>query len=455
MRWPRLRSFRLRITLVATGTATAAILVLFLASAFTIYQRRQHVLDRIQTSHLNSPVLMAETAAQWHAIEVQLDASFSGFSADTPDGPRVLLLAQSGDGRTLYRSAHWPAALQPVRAEGLVSREFAGQTWRVGHVQRGALTVWICVNHQLSYRQLNRIMTRFGMSIVPLIAALALLAWYLAGRAMRPIEHLHGAMRRVRGGELSERVSDLEEDREFRRLVEVFNEMMDRLERNYLQAIRFSGDAAHELKTPLTILQGELERCFAHAEADPALERDLADMLGEVRRLDSIVKKLLLLSRADAGQLQLPRLTLDLRPLLDDLAEDISLHDVELRLALPPGVAVQGDHELLTQLLQNLVSNALKYRAPQGWIGLSARRSAGVWEIDVANASDGITPEHREQLFARFFRGDHAHNRRVPGVGLGLALSREIARAHAGDLVFAEAPPGQVVFRLSLPAAIG
>jgi len=102
-------------------------------------------------------------------------------------------------------------------------------------------------------------------------------------------------------------------------------------------------------------------------------------------------------------------------------------------------------------VLQNLVSNAVKYGVPEGWIAISARRTDTGWQVDVSNASAGIAYEQRERLFDRFYRADHAYNRRIPGVGLGLALAREIARAHGGELKLSDCTPSQVTFSLTLP----
>jgi signal transduction histidine kinase len=179
-------------------------------------------------------------------------------------------------------------------------------------------------------------------------------------------------------------------------------------------------------------------------------------MLDEVRRLDNIVRKLLMLSRADAGQLQIPMQPLDLVPMLRELADDLDMMAPErpLQVQLPPRMPSQGDADLLRQVLQNLVSNAVKYGVPDGWIAIQGRRAGAGWQIDVSNASAGIAFEHRERLFDRFYRADEAHNRRVAGVGLGLALAREIARAHGGELRLAECTPSQVTFSLTLPAAV-
>lgn len=481
-RLPRLRSFRLRVALVSTLTALVAIAALYAAASVAIVTRRAAIIDRMLSAQLSGPMLQAAPQAPWSAIDAQLNASFSGFApAGTTEGYAIMRVVHA-EGGELYRSSNWPhelvrptqprqgalavphfaasAAAQPatpqaaLAAATLQTMEGAEHSWRIGQSRNGPLTVWVGVNRSLSNAQVRASLGRFGAAVLGLVALIGLLSWYLAGRAMRPIEHLTGVMVRVNAADLDQRVSAAEEEREFAQLVIVFNAMLDRLERSFKQAARFSGDAAHELKTPLTILQGELERSFARAGGDPELEQGLANMLDEVRRLDSIVRKLLLLARADAGQLAIPLCPVDLRPMLDELAEDIGLMDDSrpVRLTLPARMAARGDADLLRQVLQNLVSNAIKYGLPGGWIALSAQAGEGNWQIDISNASPGIPAEHWDRLFDRFYRADHAHNRRVPGVGLGLALARDIAQAHGGALHLADGGPGHVRFRLTLPA---
>ncbi|WP_311196860.1 sensor histidine kinase [Rugamonas apoptosis] len=455
----RLRSFRLRIALTATATALAGILALSVAASLTIVHRRATIIDRMLSAHLAGPGFQATPQALWPATDAQLNASFSAFAPDGTTEAYAILRVDDARLGPLYRSPGWPRELDGAGlpdGAGLHTMDGAGRSWRIGQASSGPVTIWVGVNRNLSDAQLRASLTRFGVAVLVLAALIGALAWYLAGRAMRPVRHLTDVIVGLDANQLDQRVSAAEEDVEFAQLVTVFNAMLDRLQRSFLQAARFSGDAAHELKTPLAILQGELERHFARAGAgaDPVLEQGLADMLDEVRRLDSIVRKLLLLARADAGQLAIPLCPLNLRATLDELAEDISLLDVErpLHLALPDRIGVRGDAELLGQVLQNLVSNAVKYGSPGGWISLAARAKDGHWVIDVANASNGIAAEHRLRLFDRFYRADQAHQRRVPGVGLGLSLARDIAVAHGGTLDLAAPVAGQVCFRLTLPA---
>ncbi len=456
-RRPLIRSFRLRVALTTGGLATAVVVVLFSVSALTLLNRRAAIIDRIMVAQLAGPGFGASPVPLWPAIDVHLNASFSGFAPPGSDEKFAILRAVDDQQGVLYQSPNWPASLLVPEAGDSELRTYygGGSQWRVGETRRGKVLVQMGVNTTLSEAQLIISVKRFGAFVVVLCLLVGGVAWYLAGRTMRPIEHLTGVMERIRASDMRQRVSAADEALEFERLVTVFNDMLDRLERSFLQSVRFSGDAAHELRTPVAILQGELERAFERAGDCPELEQALADMLDEVRRLDNIVRKLLMLSRADAGQLQIPIQPLDLVPMLRELADDMDLMAPErpLRLELPPRMPAQGDADLLRQVLQNLVSNAVKYGVPEGWIAITGRRAGAGWQVDVANASSGIAFEHRERLFDRFYRADQAHNRRVSGVGLGLALAREIARAHGGELRLSECTPTQVTFTLTLPAA--
>jgi len=453
-RRPLIRSFRLRVALTTGGLATAVVAVLFVASALTLLNRRAAIIDRIMVAQLAGPGFGASPVPLWNAIDAHLNASFSGFAPEGDDEKFAILRAADDSRGVIYQSPNWPASLLVPEANDKELRTYyGGSQWRIGQVRRGSVLVQMGVNTTLSEAQLIVSIKRFGAFVVALCLIVCGVAWYLAGRAMRPIEHLTGVMERVRASDLRQRVAADEEVLEFERLVTVFNDMLDRLERSFLQSARFSGDAAHELRTPVSILQGELERAFERAGAYPELEQALADMLDEVRRLDNVVRKLLMLSRADAGQLQVPMQALDLVPILRELADDLDMMAPErpLRLDLPPRLDAQGDADLLRQVLQNLVSNAVKYGVPEGWIAISARCTDTGWQVDVSNASAGIAYEQRERLFDRFYRADHAYNRRIPGVGLGLALAREIARAHGGELKLSDCTPSQVTFSLTLP----
>jgi heavy metal sensor kinase len=289
--------------------------------------------------------------------------------------------------------------------------------------------------------------------LVPLALALtALGAWLLASLTMRPVNRLRTAMQGVTRQALDRRLASAGEDREFQDLIAAYNTMLTRLDASFQQATRFSADAAHELKTPLTILQGRLEQAL-HRATDGAAQAGLTEMLDEVGRLAAITRKLLLLSQADAGQLAVHRTAVDLAELLDTLVADAQMlaTDQQVSSTVAPGLRTQGDALLLRQLFNNLLSNALRYGRPGGWIAISGRQQAGGVEVVFANATAPVDEAQRSRFFARFHRGDTAHNRAVDGHGLGLSLSREIARAHGGELTLEASADDEVRLRLWLP----
>jgi signal transduction histidine kinase len=209
------------------------------------------------------------------------------------------------------------------------------------------------------------------------------------------------------------------------------------------------------LKTPLSILQGELEQALQEAETGSRQQQVYGELLEEVQRLKTIIRRLLLLSLADAGQLELNLRPLDLTATVNALREDLEVLAPRLTVDcdLQTEVWVQADAELLEQVLQNLASNAIKYNRDGGTIALSLRKDAEVAWLTVSNTGPGIPPEDRERVFDRFYRVDKARSREVEGVGLGLSLAREIALAHHGDLLLTDSAPGLTVFVLTLPLA--
>lgn len=329
----------------------------------------------------------------------------------------------------------------------------ASGTWRVGGVTSPFARIAIAVSFKQIEGEMNAIRNIFLISIPSVLVLVAIAAWFLSGSALKPISEVTATLQRVTAKGLDQRIPSGAADREFLQLIEVFNQMMQRLERSFHQASRFSADAAHELKTPLAILQGELERALQQADSGSELQQSLSNLLDEVRRLGSIVRKLLLLSLADAGKMRLQRVEVDLSEVLAELVEDMEMlaPHLAVELKIAPGLRILGDRDLLVQVLQNLISNAIKYNLPAGWMRIEARDKGLIVCVTVSNSSHDIPAKERERIFDRFHRGDPAHTRHIEGLGLGLSLSREIARAHGGELVLDQTPRGQTALTLSFP----
>jgi len=282
-------------------------------------------------------------------------------------------------------------------------------------------------------------------------------AWLVARRALRPVSALTQIAERVTARGLDQRIPAMTSDAEFNRLVTVFNEMLDRLETSFTQATRFSADASHELKTPLARLQIELEQALESAAAGSPQQEIYSSLLDEVSRLKAIVQKLLLLSLADSGRLQLHFEPINLTRMLENVIEDCRLQAPHLNVeqSLSPDAAVKADPELLEQALQNLATNAIKYNCQGGRIRLELTKEADCVLVRVANTGPGIPAADCERIFERFYRADKSRNGRVEGTGLGLSLAREIVRAHQGELVLEPSQENWTTFTIRLSRSQG
>jgi two-component system, OmpR family, heavy metal sensor histidine kinase CusS len=181
----------------------------------------------------------------------------------------------------------------------------------------------------------------------------------------------------------------------------------------------------------------------------------VADLLQQTRRLTSVAENLLLLSRADTGRLALRATQFDLRKLLDGSLEDARIlgagNNLQIEVNVPETLPINGDREMISLTVQNLVENAVKYNRPSGKIVVSAEKDDHAVQICVGNNGPGIPPERVPRVFERFYRarGDE----QTPGHGLGLSIARELARAHGGDLTLATSREDWTEFSLRLSAS--
>ncbi len=277
--------------------------------------------------------------------------------------------------------------------------------------------------------------------------------WWLMRKAMSPVAALTDAAARIHESNLHEQLPRSGNGDELDRLTEVFNAMTTRLNHSFSRIREFTLHASHELKTPLTVMHGELETALGE---EPLNHRErLLSQLDEVQRLTKIVDGLSLLTKADAGLI-----TLEREPLrLDELARD-SYADAQI-LARPYGVQVAlerceevslpGDRHRLRQLLLNLTDNAIKYNRPKGTVTIDLRRDNGFAELKITNTGTGIPAELQTRVFDRFFRADPAHGNTVEGCGLGLSIAQWIVRAHRGTIRIISEPEKLTTVMVRLP----
>jgi signal transduction histidine kinase len=223
------------------------------------------------------------------------------------------------------------------------------------------------------------------------------------------------------------------------------------------RAARFSADASHQLKTPVTVLRAGLEELLAQENLTPEECHEISALIHQTYRLSSVIEDLLLLSRMDAGRLKIEFSTVNLSQLIEASLDDLgALPNDEMNLAIttdfPPQLEVAGEKRYLSLILQNLLENARKYNHRGGRIHIAARLTGGVASLTVGNTGRPIAPATQDRIFERFHRGAMGEN--VPGYGLGLNLARELARLHQGDVRLVRSDETWTEFEVRLGLAL-
>jgi signal transduction histidine kinase len=294
-------------------------------------------------------------------------------------------------------------------------------------------------------------------TLTPAVALGVLGGWWLTRRALAPVADLTGALEKIHDKNLGEKIPRSGNGDELDRLTEVFNAMTERLAHSFQHIREFTLHASHELKTPLTVLHGEIETELGAANLPAEQREKLASQLDEIQRLTKIVDGLTLLTKADAGQVALTFAPVSLDEIIREVFEDTQIlaksADISVSLAACEPVKIAGDRHRLRQLLLNLADNAVKYNRPGGTVEFSLRRAGGGAEIKIANTGAGIPPQHLPRVFERFFRGAAAHPSVTDGCGLGLSIVQWIARAHHGVVKIESEPARLTTVTVGLPLA--
>src|SRR5579884_3396687 len=293
---------------------------------------------------------------------------------------------------------------------------------------------------------------------VGLLAAVLLGAW-IARRALEPVDRIITEVREITDGRsLHRRLAAPIVKDEIGRLADTLNQMMTRLERSFAALRRFTADASHELKTPLTVLRAGVERAITTPNLPPEALAALEEALQEITRMTELVDALLTLARADEGIAPLHREPVDLRAIVEEaretgelLAEEAGVR-MEVAVPLEP-VVVPVDASRIRQLLLNLLTNAVKYTPAGGSVRLQLAAADGRVTLTVADTGIGIAPGDLPHIFDRFWRADSARTRtgERPGAGLGLAICKWIAEAHGGQIEVASRPGRGTTFTVTLP----
>jgi len=342
--------------------------------------------------------------------------------------------------------ARWSAVTRPTGGDAQLgsgpARYLAIPVHTVGHPSHGVFVAAVLTSaDQASIARVTQIQLEVGG--ISLLLGLAL-AWLAAGRVLRPIRDTTDLARRITDTDLSERIP-VRGRNEISELAATFNRMLDRLEAALTTQRRFLADAGHELRTPITIIQGNLDTITATGPDD---EQTLAIAADELTRMARLVDELTLLAASERPDFLNPQPT-DLELLTESLAAKARALDSRpwTLTTMARGHAV-FDAQRITQAVMQLAANAVAHTPPGTAVEIGSAIVAGAIEFTVADDGPGIPAAMRTRIFERFARLDA---RRTSGTGLGLSIVAAIATAHGGSITLEERRGGGAVFRISIP----
>lgn len=261
---------------------------------------------------------------------------------------------------------------------------------------------------------------------------------FMSLAAGKRIEAISAAARKVIDGDLSRRVPTTGSGDDFDNLANTLNEMLDRIERSVEAISRVSDSVAHELRLPLSRLHAELEDLASAAERGD-MKPELAERaIAESVRLKAVFEALLSIARLETGRHSIPGDIVDLTAVVNDAVElfqpEAEERGLPLKVTVAPNLVLQGDVNLLFQMVSNLLDNAIKFAPEKSVVEVVASAEDGVATFSVTNEGPGIAPEHRARVTERFYRAGDGTS---PGLGLGLSLVEAVVKAHGGTLIFA------------------
>ncbi len=460
---------RVRLTLWY-GTALALVLIIFSVVLYVITARslRDTVDESLEDTAMTAvrsleergflPLINEEELLSQFPELTRIDKFFQIFSPSgtiTIRSPNIkqhevplsrTALDATFAGQKIFESAKYPKE-PPLR---LIS---------VPIVYRGNLLYIVQVG--TSMESVGETLQRFLVLLVvaiPIALAVSLAGgWFLAGRALRPVDKITLAAQRIAAGDLSQRLSMPAAHDEIGRLAATFNNMIGRLDTSFRQIRQFTSDASHELRTPLTVMKGETDLVLRRPRLLDDYKSVLESNLEEIDRMTRIVDELLFLSRADMGEVRVDSLPVAMESLVEDIHRQAKLlaqdRNIEVLLGTVMPVVVQGDDLRLRELLLNLVENAMKYSYSGGKVEIALLNDGREARLSVTDYGIGIAPADHKKIFQRFFRTDVARGHTKKGTGLGLAICSWIAELHKGRVEVKSALGQGSTFTVVLPLA--
>jgi signal transduction histidine kinase len=441
----KINTLRARVTIIASLVMTAAVVLGFLLLFHLQTQATRSTLD----SQLRTYVTQIAQSAQNGRWPSPLPQSTLDPSA------QAQVLDSSGHVLTATRTLEGVSAIyllptgakQPVRqkaADNVITDEVQVVATRTSQHDTIIAVTPTGILLPLESEFASRLL--LAVPVILILAGLAV--WLIVGRALRPVENIRRAVTEITSADLNRRVPEPGTPDEIGHLAHTMNDMLGRLDDAARRQRRFVADASHELRTPLAAIRTTLDVGLAYPDKAPWPE--IAERaVQQSAKLEELIEQLLLLAKTDESQLTARQQPVDLAAVLNDTVAHLPAHDTAIKLHAAPGLVVAGDASHLERLFRNIIDNALRYAASQ--VTITATADDGIARVEVDDDGPGIPAADRDRVFGRFVRLDPSRNRTTGASGLGLAIAREIALAHRGEITLLERPGGGTRAAVTLP----
>ncbi len=434
-------SLLLRLVLLQLGLA-AVIIVAFACSAVWLSTR---AIERAARADVfSSAMLVAQSLRrEWHEDPDLARAAAAALPDNAPAGIRIDIF-----------DAHGGLVLSTSRDRGLPP---ADSVWESKiHVDIGAIVV-VSSPKRPTEKAVSALAMAMLVAAIPLFGLVLVLSRTLAARALRPLSRMTVQAERAPATEIATALGRPTDPSEVRALAGAFDRLLARLGESLRAEKHFAEDAAHELRTPITVLSGELEYVLADRSLSERQRHSLTHASDQVRQIADLVEALLLLRRVGPGRISAVQdpTPVDLGEVAHGVAEELvrryPARASDLGVAAEDEVLVSGQATLIQSAVRNLVANAFKFTHPGQGIRVRVQARDAAALVVVEDGGPGVAAEDRERIFDPFFRGSEARAG-LDGFGLGLPILRRVARAHGGDVSVDASPLGGARFELMLPA---
>ena len=361
---------------------------------------------------------------------------------DPSDPHSFYFIINSREGKELARSTNAPrASLTIADSRGIFQRLPSGEK--------------ICVGCSVApeSRELN--VTKIKLSGIGGVIFIFGLAggWWIVSRSLRPVVEISSAAVKISAGDLSQRINVAEAESELGQLAAVLNSTFARLEAAFAQQQQFTSDAAHELRTPVSVILTQTQTVLSREREAADYRQTVEACQRAAQRMRKLIESLLALAQFDAGQEILNRRRFDFSKTVSDSVELVQTLADERGVKIISEVGpleITGDPELLAQVVTNLLTNAIQYNKPDGEVRVKLESQNGLAVLTVADMGQGIAIEDLPRVFGRFFRADESRTG-AGNAGLGLAISKAIVEAHGGTLEVVSEKNAGTIFTVRLP----